>query len=153
MDADPARSAIERLFREGQGELAMQRAEQAVAARPDSAGMRFLHGVMLSESRREPEAERVFERMIQDFPELPEPYNNLAVLRAAKGQWEQARELLEAALRNDPGYHTAQLNLGDVLVQLALRAYQAAATRGSEDAALARRIRMARDLAASNALP
>ena len=28
----------------------------------------------------------LYQRLTQDFPELPEPYNNLAVLQAGQGQ-------------------------------------------------------------------
>ena len=39
-----------------------------------------------------------FEQLTEDFPELPEPYNNLAVLYAADGQLDRARAALELAL-------------------------------------------------------
>lgn len=149
----PTRAAIERQFRAGQTLQAMQAAERAVAAQPDDAALRFLYGVMLSESRREPEAITVFERMVQDFPELPEPYNNLAVLHAGQGQLDRSRELLEAALRSDPNYRTAHQNLGDVFVRLALRAFEAAGKGNRADEPLLRRLRLTRDLIAAGAKP
>jgi Flp pilus assembly protein TadD len=152
-EAEQVRQAIERLHRDGQSAQALQRVERAVTSHPGDAGLRFLLGVLLSESRRDTEATQVFERLIQDFPELPEPYNNLAVLHASKGQWDKSRELLESALRNDPTYLTAHRNLGDVLVRLALRAYQSAAGKLEPDEPLARRLRLARELAGLSALP
>ena len=155
-DEIPARAVIERQFRQGpaaQALQALQWAERAVAAQPDDAAMRFLYGVMLSESRREADAIGVFERMVQDFPELPEPYNNLAVLHAGRGQLDRSRELLEAALRSDPNYRTAHQNLGDVFVRLALRAYEAAGRGNRADEPLQRRLRMTRDLVAAGAKP
>ena len=147
-EVDPLRSAIERQFREGQTAQAMQRIERAVAARPDDAGLRFLHSVLLAESGRSAEAAVALERLIQDFPEIPEPYNNLAALHAAQGRLDSSRELLEAALRADPGYLVAHRNLGDVFVRLALRAYEsAAAGRTTIDDALANRLRLSRELA------
>ena len=124
-----------------------------MAARPDDQAMRFLYGVMLSESRREADAISVFERMLQDFPELPEPYNNLAVLRAGQGQLDRSRELLEAALRSDPTYRIAHQNLGDVFARLALRAYEAAGQGNRADEPLLRRLRMTRELIAAGAKP
>lgn len=155
-EADNKRLAIERLFRGGQATQvaqAMQLIERAVSDQPEDAAMRFLHGVMLSESRREGEAMRTFERLTEDFPGLPEPYNNLAVLHASQGRLDKSRELLETALRNDPGYRTAQQNLGDIFVRLAVRAYESAAGTERGDEALLRKLRLARDLAGSNARP
>lgn len=138
---------IERIFRAGDRTLAFQRIDQAIAAQPDNARLRFLRGVMLSETQREPEAMAVFERLTQDYPDLPEPYNNLAVLHAARGQLDSARELLETALRNDPAYLAARENLGDVFVRLALRAYEQASSGPRTDASLQRKLRLARELA------
>jgi len=139
---------IERIFRAGDRNLAFQRVDQAIAAQPDNARLRFLRAVMLSETQREAEAMAAFERLTQDYPDLPEPYNNLAVLHAAHGQLDRARELLEAALRNDPAYLAARENLGDVFVRLAQRAYEHASTGTRVDPALQRKLRLVRELAA-----
>jgi Flp pilus assembly protein TadD len=144
--ADPARD-IERLYRSGDAGLAAQRLDQALATQPGSPRLRFLKGVMLSEARREGEAMDVFERLTQDHPDLPEPYNNLAVLHAARGQLDRARELLELALRHDPGYFAAQENLGDVFARLAQRAYEKANANPQSEPSLQRKLRIARDLA------
>jgi Flp pilus assembly protein TadD len=146
---DPARD-IERLFRGGDTALAFQRLDKALAAPAQASNpkLRFLRGVMLSETRRENEAITVFERLTQDYPELPEPYNNLAVLHAARGQLDRARELLETALRYDPGYFAAQENLGDVFIRLAQRAYEQASANPHAEAPLQRKLRMVRELAA-----
>lgn len=138
---------VERLFRGGDTEQALRESERAITARPRDASMRFLRGVMLSELKRSAEAMDVFNRMIDDFPDLPEPYNNLAVLHAGQGQIDRARELLETALRHDPAYHTAHENLGDVYVRLAQRAYEGAAG-GRNDPVLQRKLRAARELSA-----
>ena len=53
-----------------------------------------------------------------------EPFNNLAVLYAAKGQYSVAKEALDAALRANPNYADAHENMGDVLLQLAKYSYQ-----------------------------
>lgn len=140
--------AIERMFRGGEADKALKTAEQAIAARPRDAAMRFLRGVMLSELQRSAEAIDVFERMIDDFPDLPEPYNNLAVLHAAQGRIDRARELLEIALRHDPAYYTAHENLGDVYARLAQRAYERADASGRGDPLLQRKLRAARELGA-----
>ena len=138
---------IDQQYRRGDGLGALQRVDQALRAWPGDAGLRLLQGVLLADAGRRPEAAQVLEALTQAFPELPEPYNNLAVLRAADGQLAQARGLLETALRLDPQYRTAHENLGDVLVRLAHQAYVAAAGPRAEPL-LQTKLRLARELAA-----
>jgi Flp pilus assembly protein TadD len=138
---------IERQYRAGEPRAALQRLEQALAQRPGDAPLRFLQAVLLTESGQSIQAVRLLERMTEEFPDLPEPYNNLAVLQAANGQIDRARNLLETALRLDPTYRTAHENLGDVFVRLAQRAYEAASGPRSEPA-LQTKLRLVRELAA-----
>lgn len=145
----PLAREIEQQFRGGDARTALQRLDLAAAAQPGDAGLRFLQGVLLSESGRTAEAVAVFERLGEDFPDQPEPYNNLAVIEAAKGQLDRARSLLETALRLDPAYRTAHENLGDVFVRLAQRAYEAAASRATAEPVLKSKLRLARELAAT----
>lgn len=139
-------SEIERQHRAGAPRLAAQRLAQALAERPGDAPLRFLQAVLAAEAGDTVQATRLLERMTEEFPDLPEPYNNLAVLQAAGGQLDRARSLLEFALRLDPSYRTAHENLGDVLVRLAQRAYESAAGPRS-DPALQTKLRMVRELA------
>ena len=137
---------VEKLFRGGDTTVAMQRADKAIAERPRDASMRFLRAVMLTELQRTTEAIDALNKLIEDFPDLPEPYNNLAVLLAAQGRIDTARELLETALRHDPGYAVAHENLGDVFLRLALRSFERAST-GRNDESLQRKLRLTRELA------
>ena len=148
VDAAVSARDLELQYRRGEQALAVQRLDVALAARPGDPGLRFLKGVLLSETGRTAEAVQLFERMTEDFPDLPEPYNNLAVLHARAGRLERAREALEIALRLDPGYRTAHENLGDVLVRLAQRAYEAASASGQAESALQAKLRLVRDLTA-----
>lgn len=118
-----AYTEVNRLTSSGQLEKALARADAYLAEKPRDPQMRFLKGMALSESGRKQEAEEVFLALTREYPELPEPYNNLAVLLAERAQFDQARLQLEAALRNDPAYATAHENLGDVLAQLAALSY------------------------------
>ena len=144
--ADEAQD-IEKLYRAGQIEQALQRADAAIAAQPRAAQMRFLKGVMLTELKREAEAKQIFIALTEDFPELPDPYNNLAVLDAAGGQLQSALNALQTALRNDPTHRAARENLGDVYLALAAQAWTAAqATSKGDDAELRRKLRLAREI-------
>jgi tetratricopeptide (TPR) repeat protein len=117
---------VTQLMRSGKVPEALAKADQYLAARPRDPQMRFLKGVLQSESGRTADAMATFTSLTQDYPELPEPYNNLAVLHAGQGEFDKARAALETAIRADPAYATAHENLGDVYAQLASQAYSRA---------------------------
>lgn len=68
-------------------------------------------------------AAALFEHLIAAHPNLPEAYNNLAVLRAHQGRLDEARELLERALRTDERYARVHDNLSTVYVEMARSSY------------------------------
>jgi tetratricopeptide (TPR) repeat protein len=132
---------------------ALAAVDAALAARPRDAQARFLRGVVLMEMKRNDEALALFTQLAQEYPELPEPYNNIALLQVRAGRIELARQALEVALRNDPGHRVARLNLGEVHLMLAVQAWEAAAGNAPLDARMARRLDSARALVAAAALP
>ena len=115
-----------KLLKAGQHKEALERVNKALAAKPRDAQARFLKGVILTEQGNTREAIDIFTRLTQDYPELPEPYNNLAVIYAGQGQYERARVTLEQSIRTHPSYATAYENLGDVYAKLASQAYDKA---------------------------
>lgn len=137
---------IQRLHAAGQTADALERARKQVAASPKDAAMRFQMGVMLAETAQAAEAREVFERLVQDYPELPEPYNNLAALKAAAGDYEGAKASLDQALRANPSLATAHENLGDIQVMLALRSYARALQLDPTGAALPGKLALLRQL-------
>jgi tetratricopeptide (TPR) repeat protein len=114
------------LLQRGQPAQALVKIDEHVASKPEDAQGRFTKGLILSEMGRQTEATAVFAKLIEDYPELPEPYNNLAVLYARQKQFDKARTALEMAIRIQPGYATAYENLGDVYARLAGQAYDKA---------------------------
>ena len=117
---------VQRLYYSGQAAAAMQRADQFLGANPKEPQMRFIKGVMLADAKRDAEAIALFLKLTEDHPDLAEPYNNLAALYAAGGDYAKARATLELALRTNPNYATAHENLGDVYAALAAQSYQRA---------------------------
>lgn len=117
---------VHRLMQAGQAADALRRADTYLSTKPRDPQMRFMRGVILSETGRTADATEVFTTLTREYPELPEPYNNLAVLQARQGQYLQARDTLEMAIRLHPGYAAAHQNLGDVYAQLASQSYQRA---------------------------
>ena len=149
-----ADSAVEvrAMLARGDSAGALDRAAAAAAADPGNASTRFLLGVVLMEMLRGEEALQVFSLLSQEFPELPDPYNNIALLHARAGRLELARQSLESALRSDPGHRTARSNLGQVHLMLAVQAWEQAAADGPLDAAVMRRLQGARLLLAAPGL-
>lgn len=99
-------------------------ANAALREAPGDARLRFLKGLALFQLKRMADAEHEFSGLIEEYPELPEPYNNLAVVRAAQGNLEGARDALEAAIRSVPDYAVAYQNLGDLYLQLAAQRWR-----------------------------
>lgn len=134
------RADVDRLIKAGQPAEAMARLDQALAVKPKDPQLRFMKGVLLTEAGRNAEAIAVFTLLNEDYPELPEPYNNLAVLYAGQGEYDKARVALEAAVRSNPAYATAHENLGDVYIRLAARAYGRALALDAGSGALAPKV-------------
>ena len=114
------------LLRQGKLTEAMAKADQFLAKQPKDPQMRFIKGVIQRDAGNPSEAIAIFIRLTEDYPELPEPYNNLAVLYASQNQLDRARAALEMAIRTNPSYSTAHENLGDVYARLASQAYSKA---------------------------
>ncbi|WP_306882668.1 nuclear transport factor 2 family protein [Variovorax boronicumulans] len=127
----PALAAIEhedvdRLMQAGKLDEAMAKADAFLKDKPRDPQMRFLKGVIQLDTGKRAEAIAAFTQLTQDAPELPEPFNNLAVIYASQNQFDKARSALESAIRTNPSYATAQENLGDVYARLASQAYSKA---------------------------
>ena len=114
------------LFKQGQYDRALDRVDAYLKGKPKDARGRFLKGLILAEQNKPNDAIKVFTELTQEFPELPEPYNNLAVLYASQGQYDKARSALEMAIRTHPSYATAHENLGDIYAKMASQAYDKA---------------------------
>ena len=150
-DLDPkpetASGEVARLLRDGRLDDAQQRADAALKDNPRDAQTRFLRGVILADQKKPADAQAVFESLAQDFPELPEPLNNLAVLYAADGRYELARTTLQRAIAAQPNYVTAYENLGDLYVAMAADSYQRASQLDAKNRTAPAKLALARDLA------
>jgi len=139
-------SDVQRLYYSGQTASAMQRAEQFLATKPNDPQMRFMKGVMLADGKRDADAITVFQKLTEDHPDLAEPYNNLAALYAAGGEYAKARATLEQALRTNPTYATAHENLGDVYAALAAQSYERALKLDSANIGVTPKLALVRGL-------
>ncbi len=137
---------VRQLMRSGKLAEAVSKADQFLATRPRDPQMQFLKGVLQQDTQKTAEAIATFTRLTQDYPELPEPYNNLAVLYAGQTQYDKARAALEMAIRNNPGYATAHENLGDVYIKLASQAYDKALQLEAGNSTVPRKLALTREL-------
>ncbi len=117
---------VSQLLRSGKMAQALVQVDRHLATKPTDPQMRFFKGLIQRDANQIDAAIATFLALTNDFPELPEPHNNLAVLYATQNEFEKARVALEMAIRNNPNYATAHENLGDVHARLASLAYQKA---------------------------
>ena len=139
-----------KLFRAGQHAQALERVDNILKSTPKDARARFLKGLILTEQSKPADAIKIFTSLTEDFPELPEPYNNLAVLYASQGQYDRARGALEMAIRTHPSYATAHENLGDIYAKMASQAYDKALQLDKGNAAAETKLGLIKELFSSN---
>jgi tetratricopeptide (TPR) repeat protein len=146
--AGPAEDLKEaqKLYASGRVQPAMDKVDAVLKAQPKDPQARFLKGLLLTEQKKTAEAIQVFTGLTEDYPELPEPYNNLAVLYAQQGNYDKAKAALELAIHTHPSYATAHENLGDIYAQLASRAYDRALQLDKNNAAAQVKLAMVKDL-------
>jgi len=137
---------VQRLIKQGQLPQAMEKVDAYLSSKPRDAQGRFLKGLIYTEMNKPAEAVAVFTKLTEDYPELPEPYNNLAVLYAQQKQYDKARTALEMAIRTHPSYAIAYENLGDVYAKLASQAYDKALQLDNSNATTQNKLALIRDL-------
>ncbi|HSG24119.1 MAG TPA: tetratricopeptide repeat protein [Azonexus sp.] len=137
---------VQRLIKQGQYPQALEKVDAYLSTKPKDAQGRFLKGLIYTEMNKPAEAIAVFTKLTEDYPELPEPYNNLAVLYAQQKQYDKARTALEMAIRTHPSYAIAYENLGDVYAKLASQAYDKALQLDNANATTQNKLALIRDL-------
>jgi len=135
-----------KLYRQGQHAEALIKTDVYLANKPQDAQGRFLKALILTDQNKISEAIKLFTGLTEDYPELPEPYNNLAVLYASQGEYDKAKESLEMAIRTHPSYATAHENLGDIYAKMASQAYDRALQLDRGNTATQTKLSMIQDL-------
>lgn len=143
--ADELQDATQ-MFKQGQHVPALNKVNNFLTGKPRDAQGRFLKGLILTEQGKIADAIKMFTDLTQDYPELPEPYNNLAVLYASQSQYDKAKLSLEMAIRTHPSYATAHENLGDIYAKMASQAYDRALQLDSSNTATQTKLAMIQDL-------
>jgi len=142
---------VNALLRQGKADEALTKADAYISGKPRDPQMRFLRGVILTEQGKQADAIAAFTQLTQDYPELPEPYNNLAALYAGQRQFDKARAALEMAVKLNPDYATAHENLGDVYVRLAAESYSRAKQLEANNATVPPKLALIREMFSTSA--
>lgn len=137
---------INQQFRKGDLAGALDNANRYLAKNPKDAQARFLKGLILADQGKTNDAIVLFTALTEDYPELPEPYNNLAVLYASQGKYEAAKDSLEKAIRTHPSYATAHENLGDIYAKMASLAYDKALALDSRNTAAQTKLALIKEM-------
>lgn len=124
---------------------AMKQLDAYLDKNPGDAQGRFLQGIVYSDQKAFDKAIEVFASLTKDYPQLPEPHNNLAVLYAGSGKYLKARDALLVAIQTHPSYATAHENLGDIYAMMASEAYKKA-LEINESASAKTKLAMIREL-------
>jgi tetratricopeptide (TPR) repeat protein len=135
-----------KLYQQNKFDAAMSKVNGVLAQTPKDAQGRFLKGLIFTEQKKITDAIQMFTSLTEDYPELPEPYNNLAVLYAGQGNYDKAKAALELAIHTHPTYGTAYENLGDIYAQLARRSYDKALQLDKSNATAQSKLAMVKDL-------
>ena len=143
----------ERALRRGDVAQALDLAEQQLKLQPDSLSAAFVRAVALAELKQTDRALAAFTALTQQFPHVAEPYNNIAVIFAERGDFSAARSALEQSLAANPDSATVHVNLGDVHAALAAQAYERALQLAPRDRGARAKLALARQLRTPNGAP
>jgi len=137
---------ISQLADSGQQVAALERINTYLAANPKDPQAMFMKGIIQAEMGKHDDAIKSFTELTEKYPNLPEPYNNLAVLYADAGQYDKAKKALETAIKTHPSYATAHENLGDIYARMASEAYDKALQLDSGNARAQSKLAMIKEL-------
>ncbi|MEX2523662.1 MAG: tetratricopeptide repeat protein [Gammaproteobacteria bacterium] len=137
---------IQALLAEGKLDEALRLTNEELSRDAADVNYQFMKGLILTRLNRLEQAADVFTGITESHPELPEPYNNLAVIYAALGDLDKARQALQEAINTHPSYATAHENIGDIYAKLASQAYNQALQLDQENITAKAKLSLINDL-------
>ena len=109
---------------------ALRLIDEGLKANPHAAQLRFQRCVTYERMSDRAGAQRCLEQFILTYPEIPEPYNNLAGTYSRDGRLDEAEQLLVKAIALRPDFSLAHANLGNLYLARAKNAYKSAISTG-----------------------
>ncbi|NOG61709.1 MAG: tetratricopeptide repeat protein [Proteobacteria bacterium] len=137
---------IQLLINEGKYKEALKLTDEQLSQSSSDIKLQFMKGLVLTRLDRYSDAEQVFIKLTKENPDLPEPFNNLAVVYAAQGKYTEASEALKSAINTHPSYATAHENLGDIYAKMASRAYNQALELDTSNTAAREKLSLVNEL-------
>jgi tetratricopeptide (TPR) repeat protein len=123
---------IQRLIDQNSFSLAATTGDQILIEQPTNAKIQFLTAYAYQMDQQMNRAKELYEHLIQEYPELPEPRNNLAMIYLDKGNSDKASQLLIDALNTHSSYSMAYNNLGRIYRSIASATYRQAVSESNQ---------------------
>ena len=117
---------INQLIKNDQLVLALEKVDQWLDLHPNGVVPLFLKARILTTDGKSAQAVTIYEKLIEVEPDLPEAYNNLGLIYAARGKPEKATRYFQLGLQTDPAYATLYQNLSTLYAVRAISAYRKA---------------------------
>ncbi len=136
--ADQFPDAVDAYAAKGDYRKALEAVDIGLKRNTRSAQLRFQRCVVLEQMGRTEDAKAELKRFIGLYPEIPEGYNNLAVLLSREGSLEEAQGYLTRALALRPKFRQAHVNLGNLYLARAKASFETAQSIKSDKAVKAR---------------
>lgn len=137
---------IQSLIARGELRQALSLTDKQLLRDDKSVTYRFLKGLILTRLDELDKARDVFVALTREHPDLPEPYNNLAVIYASQGDFEKAKDALMQAISTHPSYATAHENMGDIYAKMASKAYNQALQLDADNSSAKAKLALVNDL-------
>jgi colicin import membrane protein len=137
---------IQSLITDGKLRQALTLTNKQLEEDKGNVTFRFLKGLILTRLNELDQARDLFIDLTREHPDLPEPYNNLAVIYASQGDFDNARDALQRAISTHPSYATAHENMGDIYAKMASKAYNQALELDSENTSAKAKLSLINDL-------
>ncbi len=115
---------VRKLLRQAKYPQALLLVNKGLANNPRDPQMRFWQAFIFEQLGQADMALQAYLDLTREYPELAEPFNNLGVIYASKGDYPNAKAALDNALRANPKYAAAHENMGDLLVNMARQSYE-----------------------------
>lgn len=126
-------AAVLTLIKRRQYDRAYSYIRDGLKLSPNNVNLKFLKTVALERDGRMTEAVEALEQLIRQYPEIPEPYNNLARIYTEQGRLADAEELLKSAIGLRQNYAVAHENLARLYLIKARNALNEAQKHGLKE--------------------
>jgi len=104
-------------------EQALMHINQYLKKAPDNQNALFTKGLILSDLEQYAESINIFKNLKKRYPATPEIYNNLAIVLAFSGQFEDSQKAFQKALHLRNNYREAHKNLDALKFAITYREY------------------------------